>query len=161
MDGEAHATLPGDPLPSDHPAPHRGPVDGPSVWYGPEMAKSDEWIYPLSQDERDEILAALDGVRGRDIQTITRADFPLPGFGPTLDRLRQDVLRGRGFVLLRGLPIEDLSFEDVATLYWGVGSHIGNPRAQNQRGHLLGHVTDVQGKVVERARGYLNSRHLP
>lgn len=161
MDGETLAKIPGDPLPPDHPAPHRGPVDGPSVWYGPDMAKSDDWIYSLSRDERDEILKALDGVRGRDIGTITRADFPLPAFGPTLDRLRQDVLRGRGFVLLRDLPIGNLSFEDVATLYWGVGTYIGNARAQNQRGHLLGHVTDVQGKVVERARGYLTSRHLP
>jgi hypothetical protein len=156
-------TLKGDRLPTDHPPVHRGPVEGPSVWYGPELVLKDDWNFTLSPEQQKEVLSALDQVRrhGLDIQAIRRRDFPLPDFGPVLDALRQDVIRGRGFVLLRGLPVDGLPIEDVATLYWGVGTYFGAPRAQNARGHLLGHVTDVQGKVIERARGYLTSRHLP
>jgi hypothetical protein len=155
-------TIPGDRLSANHPPPFRGPIEGPSVWYGPDLANSDEWIYELSSAEQAEILAALRDVqqRGLDIQDIRRGDFPLPAFGARLDALRQDVLRGRGFVLLRGVPISELSFEETATLYWGLGTYIGNARPQNVRGHLLGHVTDIEGRFIESARGYLTSRHL-
>ncbi len=153
-------SIPGDRLPKDHPPLHRGPIGGPSVWYGPELAKQKTWIYELTPSDQGEILAALDAVRGREIQEIRRALFPLDRLGPELDAFRQEVLRGRGFVLLRGMPIKGLSIEDTAKLYWGIGSYFGVPRAQNARGHLLGHVTDVQGQVVERARGYLTNRHL-
>ena len=47
--------------------------------------------------------------RGLAIADIRRDDFPLPTLGPVLDRLRVEVLDGRGFVLLRGMPVEDSS----------------------------------------------------
>ena len=153
-------TVSGDRLPDNHPAPHHGPIRGPSVWYGPDLADSESWIYELSADERQELLAATEDVRERGIQDIRRTDFPLPRFGPRLDELRQEVLRGRGFVLLRGVPIKELSMAETATLYWGLGTYFGAARPQNVRGHLLGHVTDVQDRVIERARGYLTNRHL-
>ena len=46
MTGEM-ANIPGDRLPSDHPQPHTGPVDSPSIWYGPEMMGDDTWIEGL------------------------------------------------------------------------------------------------------------------
>ena len=36
-----------------------------------------------------------------------RDDFPLPTLGPVLDRLRAEVVDGRGFVRLRGMPVDD------------------------------------------------------
>lgn len=84
----------------------------------------------------------------------------LTSFGQQLDALQHEVIRGRGFVLLRGIPVDGLSIEETAALYWGLGAYFGSARTQNVRGHLLGHVTNVQDKVVERARGYLTNRHL-
>jgi Taurine catabolism dioxygenase TauD, TfdA family len=60
-----------------------------------------------------------------------------------LDRLRTEVLDGRGFVLLRGMPVGDRPIADSATAYWGVGTHFGSARSQNAKGHLLGHVYDL------------------
>ena len=62
-----------------------------------------------------------------------------------LDRLRAEVLDGRGFVLLRGMPVEDRPIAESATAYWGIGSHFGSARSQNAKGHLLGHVYDLGG----------------
>ena len=45
---------------------------------------------------------------------IRREDFPLPTLGPALERLRAEVLNGRGFVLLRGMPVEDRPIEESA-----------------------------------------------
>jgi len=54
-----------------------------------------------------------------------------------------EVQKGRGFVLLRGLPIDGRPIETVAAAYLGIGSHLGTPVSQNAKGHLLGHVRDL------------------
>ena len=121
-------------------------ISGPSAWVGAEMKKREtEWTYRLSATEIDELEAAAATVRarGRDLAAITRVDFPLPTLGPVLDRLRREVVNDRGFVLLRGLPVEGRPIEESATLYWGLGSYFGSARSQNHKGHLLGHVYDL------------------
>ncbi|HWB50993.1 MAG TPA: TauD/TfdA family dioxygenase [Stellaceae bacterium] len=122
----------------------RRPVVGPSAWVGGDMKQREaEWTYRFSATELAELEAAAAAVRGRDLATLTRADFPLPTLGPVLDDLRREVVDGRGFVLLRGLPVEDRPVAESATLYWGLGTHFGSARSQNGKGHLLGHVYDL------------------
>jgi hypothetical protein len=119
-------------------------VEGPSAWIGAKLTRQPAtWIYTLSPAEIGEIEAAVAKVRGRDLAGLARADFAFPILGPVLDGLRDEVLNGRGFVLLRGLPVEGRPIADSAAAYWGIGMHFGNPRSQNAMGHLLGHVTDL------------------
>jgi hypothetical protein len=139
--------------------PSRKLIEGPSAWFGPDMrTREAEWSYRLSPAEVAEIETAVDAVRtkGLDLAAIRREDFPLPTLGPVLDRLRGQVLDGRGFVLLRGMPVEERPIEEAATAYWGVGAHFGSARSQNHKGHLLGHVYDLGGKAAENPllRGY-------
>jgi hypothetical protein len=134
--------------PAQHP-PMRRLIEGPSAWTGADMrGREAEWSYRLSPSEVAEIEAALKSVqaRGIDIADIRREDFPLPTLGPVLDRLRAEVLDGRGFVLLRGVPVEDRPITESATAYWGIGSYFGSARSQNAKGHLLGHIYDLGGR---------------
>jgi hypothetical protein len=128
--------------------PSRPLVQGPSAWTGADLKNRQfDWTYRLSPQEIAEIETAVQSVRRRgiDIADVTREDFPLPTLGPVLDRLRGDVLDGRGFALLRGMPVENRPIEESATAYWGVGSYFGSARSQNAKGHLLGHVYDLGG----------------
>jgi hypothetical protein len=144
------------------PAPHapaRRRIEGPSAWTGADMRRREaEWSYRLSPDEAAEIEAAVQAVRARglDLAEIRREDFPLPTLGPVLDRLRGEVLDGRGFALLRGMPVEGRPITESATAYWGAGSYFGGARSQNAKGHLLGHVYDlgVSAENNPNARGY-------
>jgi hypothetical protein len=129
-------------------APIRRPVTGPSVWFADDMrGREAEWSYSLSPAEVAELETALRAVqsRGLDIAGIRRQDFPLPTLGPVLDRLCDDVLNGHGFVLLRGVPVEDRPIAESAAIYWGIGTYFGSARSQNAKGHLLGHVYDLGG----------------
>ena len=74
---------------------------------------------------------------------LTPKAFPLPSVGPFLRRVLTELLEGRGFVLLRGLPMERWSREQQAIAYLGIGSWLGGFRSQNAKGHLLGHVKDL------------------
>jgi Taurine catabolism dioxygenase TauD, TfdA family len=124
-------------------SPFRPPLDDRSAWIGSELARRpQEWIYRLSERDLAEIDAAVAETRARGlpIENIGRADFPLPTLGPKLDGFRREVVHGRGFILLRGLPAEGRPISLPATAYWGIGTYFGTGRSQNSRGHLLGHV---------------------
>lgn len=138
-------------------------VTGPQAWYGADMAKTDEWIHTLSPAEIFEIDTALEGVKDRadDLLNVTKEDFPLPTFGPVIEDLRHEILFGRGFVLIRGLEIERYTKREAAVIFWGVGRHFGEPRSQNGKGHLLGHVHDLGNDVRNPGhRGYQTTIEL-
>ena len=80
---------------------------------------------------------------GEDIAGISSATFPLPTLGPVLVSLRERLTHGCGFALIRGLPIERYNQRQAATLFFGLGSHLGTARSQNAAGHILGHVRNV------------------
>jgi len=120
-------------------------IDGACAWYGPEVADRAEWIEYLSPAE----LVELEGVGRRlalmeaEGQTLRRDDFPLPMLQGRLSRMLGEVLEGRGFVLLRGLPVERWGRRLAASAFLVLGLHWGNLRSQNKHGHLLGHVRDM------------------
>ena len=122
---------------------------GPDAWYGPELAARSDWIEPLSHAEQDELAATakpwLKRVEAdaRALNRLMPEDFPLPIFSSRVARLRGELLRGRGFVLLRGLPVADWGARLSAVAFYGLGVHFGRPRTQNAQGHLLGHVRDL------------------
>jgi hypothetical protein len=120
-------------------------IGGPSAWYGSEISRRSDWIEPLSGAELAEIEAASLPLATAESggQPLRRDDFPLPTLRPRLAAILDEVLNGRGFVLLRGLPVRDWGPRKSALAFLGLGLHWGNLRAQNRHGHLLGHVKDM------------------
>lgn len=119
---------------------------GAAAWYGPQMATQTDWLMPLSPAEIDEIETAAKALAAReaDIAAITAGDFPLPTLAGRLkSRVESEVLNGRGFLLLRGLPVERWTMREAATAFYGLGAHLGSARSQNAKGHVLGHVRDL------------------
>jgi len=134
---------------NDFPAGLDARLEGPGAWYGPALAARGGWIEPLLPAEIDELAAAaapwLARVEkdARALNELTPADFPLPTLAPHLTRVIDELLHGRGFVLLRGLPVARWGTHLSAVAFYGLGAHIGRPRTQNAQGHLLGHVRDL------------------
>jgi hypothetical protein len=126
---------------------------GPAAWRGPEMAARSDWIGTLEAEDVAELESALRAFlaqpgeapedAARRIGQMTAAQFPLPRLGPRLAALRAELLHGRGFALLRRLPVERYTMLECATLFMGIGAHLGHARSQNAKGHVLGHVCDL------------------
>ena len=127
---------------------------GPAAWIGAQMAqRADEWQIELTAAEIAEVEAtaarflAAGGDNTADdatrIGAMTQRDFPLPTLGPKLLDLRRELLHGRGFALLRGLPVANYTEREAVTIFYGLGTHLGNARSQNAKGHILGHVRDL------------------
>ena len=147
-----------------HPPMPPGPITGPPVWYGRELAtRASEWVHRFSPGELEEIDAAVRAFKasGRPLAEVAPASFPLPSFGAALRRLLQELLEGRGFFMLRGLPVERYAREEQAIAYMGIGSYLGRSRSQNAKGHLLGHVKDLGLDISDpKVRYYQTSRKL-
>lgn len=120
-------------------------IDGPSAWRGTAMAQRTDWLEELSAGEIAEIDAAVQTFRqsGAGYGSIRPSRFRLPKLGPRLERILEQLLHGRGFVQIRGFPVEKYSIEEIAAAYLGIGSYLGSFRSQNAKGHLLGHVQDI------------------
>jgi len=114
------------------------------AWIGAELAERDDWIVELSNDDVAELeRAAAPHAAANVASPPTRATFPLPTLAPRLDALRRELLHGRGFFLVRGLPIRRYTRPEAASIFLGFGAHLGNARSQNAKGHVLGHVFDL------------------
>ncbi len=120
--------------------------ESPSAWYGADMVqRQSEWMTDITSDEITELEAAAKNLLSsdKDIAQIEVKDFNLPILGKKLLAIRQNLLHGRSFAVLRGLPVHRFSERLSATIFYGIGCHIGHPRSQNRDGHVLGHVRDV------------------
>jgi hypothetical protein len=120
-------------------------INGPAAWRAGDL-RADEWLHVLSPDEIAEIETAAKGLAdsGATLGALTSADFPIPHVAPRLRAILQDeVLNGRGFAVIRGLDPARLTREENAAAFMGIGAHLGRPRPQNAKGHLLGHVKDL------------------
>ncbi|MCG8545568.1 MAG: TauD/TfdA family dioxygenase, partial [Alphaproteobacteria bacterium] len=108
-----------------------------------------------------ETVARLDA-SGRDIVSLVKADAPLPTLAGPLEELKQDVLHGIGFGLIRGVPVERYTPRQAAIAFWALGAHLGEAVSQNAKGHALGHVYDLGFDYHQpSARGYQTAQRLP
>ena len=121
-------------------------ISGPAAWLGPEMQTNpDIWLYRLSNADIADLEQAAKHYLslGRDIGEITKESFPLTLFHSRLGQMKETLLKGHGFEVLRGLPVENYTQETAAAIFCGIGAHLGSARSQNAAGHILGHVRDV------------------
>jgi hypothetical protein len=120
------------------------PAAGPAVWYGREQALRSDWIIPLGDKQVAELEQAAAMVRssGLKLDEATRSDFSLPTLAPVLEATRRELEMGRGFVLIRGLPVSDYSTDELGTIFWGIGTYLGVGVSQSVAGDRLGHVID-------------------
>ena len=134
------------------------PVAGPGVWYGRELAQRRDWVRRFSGEEISEIQDAVDACRDVPPHELTPDRFRLPRLGAVLHEILAELLEGRGFILLRGLPVAQMSRQQQAIAYLGLGSWLGSFRSQNAKGHLLGHVKDLGLDVTDPNVRYYQTR---
>jgi hypothetical protein len=124
------------------------PLETGCEWRASDVTDPAAWTWTLTAGEVGELEGAIAHARtvSEDILDVGKADFPLPTLGVRLKAIEAELMHGRGFALIRGLPRETWSNDDMCLAYWGIGAHLGRPWPQNHYGHLLGDVTD-QGKT--------------
>jgi hypothetical protein len=141
-----------------HGTPLIEPIARPRGWTPDDLRRDPGWAWRLTAAEIADFERGLTHARatGRGFWDLGPADFP---FGPAaLERLGQalaETQEGRGFQMLRGLPVERWSTEDSRLFFWGLGLHLGVPRPQGKASQYMSDVRDAGGTYRSvQGRGY-------
>ena len=122
-------------------------ASGSFAWRASSFGNPSDYVVELGPRDRDEMLAALDalgkGDRLSPVHTLARDDFGFRKLAEKLARAYAEVRSGRGFVVLRGLPVEGLALEQFTAAVWGVGLCFGRALSQNAQGELVTGVIDA------------------
>lgn len=120
------------------------PVVDNSVWAKDDLLQSPYWGMVLTKSELKEMGEALRVVKqegsGLDLQDgwqplgVTQENFPLPTLGPKLQALANELENGTGAAMIKNMPVNDYSLEDIGIIYAGINSYIGQWVPQSSAG---------------------------
>jgi hypothetical protein len=108
-------------------------LDGPQAWTARDFSGAADWVLPVSKELREELKSAV---------AMKSEDFRLPSFAPIAEEIRRRLKDGIGFVVLRGLGLDECDEEHARRSYEALGSHLGTILPQNLRGERLYSVRD-------------------
>lgn len=139
------------------PAPER------MAWRGEDLRKHDGWIDQLAMAEAEGLLEAATSLpdNPREWLAVDPARLPIGPLGRRLTKIADELENGRGFALMRGLPL-GVSLLETYRIYWVLGVHLGRLVPQNSKGDLIGQVTDLGSRYQQdiNARGYTSSDEM-
>jgi alpha-ketoglutarate-dependent taurine dioxygenase len=142
---------------------HTSQITGKSVWKGSNFDRDDSWIHYLTRDQIESFDKMLGDFQARGIifPEITRDDVNTSVANNTLDSIVDELQNGRGFALLRGLPIDRYNEDEINTIYYAIGLYMGHPVSQNPKDDLLGQVINVGDSSNKETRVYETNLYLP
>eukprot|EP00878_Enallax_costatus_P011738 GHUV01012254.1.p1 GENE.GHUV01012254.1~~GHUV01012254.1.p1 ORF type:complete len:229 (+),score=53.92 GHUV01012254.1:239-925(+) len=146
------------------------PINDPCVWTASSWdGRHHEFVYTLTTEDLQELSAATTTFIAAstvttspklDLSTalvhMNKSSFPLPQLGPKLLALADSQLRpeggGRGFQLLRGLPMDKWTKTEAFVAYMGISAHMGyNFSPQRKDGKMVHHLKALNGGGVQYA----------
>ncbi|KAI8265351.1 Taurine hydroxylase-like protein SAT17 [Colletotrichum sp. SAR11_239] len=128
-------------------------IVGRTVWMKEDLeADTSRWLRVFTPDEVIHIESSVHDIEKNNLQLseVDKSTFILPtSFAYTLASVRDELINGIGFVVLRGLPVHRWTTRQASIAYLGLGSYIGRRLSQNRQGHMLGHIKDLaEGKEI-------------
>src|SRR6266700_2355837 len=117
------------------------------AWRASSFRGPSDYVLELGPQDREEMLAALGALeknrRLSPAHALARDDFRFGRLAAKLERAYAEVRSGKGFVVLRRLPVEGFALEQFTAAVWGVGLHFGRALSQNAQGELITGVVDA------------------
>jgi Taurine catabolism dioxygenase TauD, TfdA family len=138
----------------------RRSITGPTVWDRDSLGTED-YVLTVTPAQAAACLRIRDELRleGKRLDTVEPTDFVAPELAELGRGIRQRILSGPGFSVLRGLPLAGWTDEEASMLYWGLGTYLGAPQPQNRQGDRVYLVQDT-GQSVAEARGSKTNSEL-
>jgi hypothetical protein len=125
-----------------------------ALWTGPEIAKSGDWSFQLSDAAATELRECMAPYKGREISPdgLTEDDFRTPLLNEELTPLRHEIGDdGLGFAVLKGVPIDGFAGQDLEIIHWALGKALGTVVTQ---GGSLGYIAHVRDLGAQAQKSY-------
>lgn len=138
-------------------------LSSPAAWRTDDLVRDTSWTFELDDKARRDLLGALEKFTDRDRSLIDyrRDEFDLGSAWRMISAALDEVKRGRGVALIRGLPREKLDEKQFELLTWAIGLHTGVPRPQGKQTQYISQVRNL-GTVYRTGtgRGYSSDAEL-
>jgi len=138
-------------------------MDSPAAWTAAELDSDRRWLFTLDDQARRDLVAAVRKAQdpGKTLLDYHREEFDLGSASPAIAAAFEEVRRGRGVALVKGLPREGLDEKSFELLTWAIGLHAGVGRPQGKASHYLSAVRDAGTAYrTGTGRGYSSNAEL-
>ncbi|KAL4757803.1 TauD/TfdA family dioxygenase [Aspergillus foveolatus] len=129
------------------------------AWNGKTVGEIYDWNYHLTEDDLKEVDQALRHFKALNLPLglVNQETFPLPKLHDSLRLISREIHLGRGFKVIRGVPVDQYTREEIFITYAGITSHIAPIRGRQDNSWqgkpadvVLAHITDLSRKVDTR-----------
>ena len=138
-------------------------TDTPAAWRVDQLKANKRWLIELGDSARRDLAAALRRARDpqKDLLDYRLHDFDFGASWLSVAAAFEEVKRGCGVAVIRGLPREGIDEQGYELLTWAIGLHTGVARPQGKSTHYISAVRDV-GTVYRTGtgRGYSSNAEL-
>jgi hypothetical protein len=126
------------------------------VWDSTDIASRYNWTYVLSPTDLEELESALQYFKDlkKSLGFVDQSTFPLPSLHAKLRDISREIHQTFGFKVVRGLPIDTHTREEVFIIYAGLASHIASIRGRQDHQWegkhadvVVNHIKDLSEKV--------------
>jgi Taurine catabolism dioxygenase TauD, TfdA family len=133
---------------------HSEQVHDPMAWVGSDFVSDEDLVYRLEPRTVRGLEEILDRVGGMPRDAIAREHVGHPDVDGPAREVYEELISGRGLVVVRGFPVEEHSVDEIEVLYWAWLSHFGRLVSNNSFGHRMVRVQQqVLPNGVQPARG--------
>lgn len=130
------------------------PFHSSAEWSGEQLLQHPDWEVRFTDAELAEVDNALQDVTELPVTRITAEGFRLPQLRNRLLAIQDNLENGSGAVLLKGIPIDRYSLDDLQRVFWGLLCHLGTPVSQSAAGEKMFSVRNEGfGDQDAKARG--------
>ncbi|MEM7251302.1 MAG: TauD/TfdA family dioxygenase [Pseudomonadota bacterium] len=125
-------------------------LNDPAAWTGRDLQSQTDWAIALPASVMADLKAAVASVgplAAADAYLASLDERPsFEAFASTAQTIRGQLEGGRGFVLLRGLPVVDWSADETRRALWLLGGELGWAETQDAAGRVIHDVRDIGQK---------------
>lgn len=135
----------------------------PSNWRTADLQNDQSWIFRVDEQARQEMIKAVVAIAdpAKSLFDYRPADFAWSKTLQILSAALEEVKRGRGVALIKGLPREELTAHQFEILTWGLGLHSGVPRPQGKETQYISAVRNAgMDYRTGTGRGYSSNADL-
>ena len=140
---------------------YAAPIDHPGAWKVADFKTPADYTIELDAIQLQDIERAVQQIKaaGLGLADLQREHFEVRSLRPVIGEIQRQIEDGRGFVVVRRLPVEDYSKDEIGMIFWGLGTYLGRGLSQSVLGDRLGHVKDFS-REDPLARAYRNKQEL-
>ena len=140
---------------------HTEQVNDAMAWVGSDFASDEELVYRLEPRTVAGLEEVLRRVRALPRDSIELEHVHHPDVDGPAREVYDELISGRGLVVVRGFPVDRYPVDDVEYLYWAWLCHFGRLLSNNSFGHRMVRVQqEMLPGGVQPARGTKSAAEL-